>query len=111
MARMLILDEQALPTAESLEFYRGAGMDEERLQERSKNRPFNFSDVVAPIPLGYKRIRDRETIRIGDLDWRIVIGNGHAPDHATFWCLDSPLILGGDQFLADISPNIGVLCD
>ncbi|MDE0304325.1 MAG: MBL fold metallo-hydrolase [Albidovulum sp.] len=108
MARMLILDEQAVPTAESLRFYRAAGMDETSLWKRSKNRPFNFSDVVSPIPLGYRRIRDRESIRIGGSDWRVAIGNGHAPDHATFWCQNHPLILGGDQFLADISPNIGV---
>ena len=108
MARMLILDEQELPTAESLEFYRSAGMDEASLQYRSENRPFNFSDVVAPIPLGYKRIRDRDIIRIGRFSWRVVVGDGHAPDHATFWCRESPLVLGGDQFLADISPNIGV---
>ena len=108
LARMLVLDEQEVPTTESLNFYRSAGMDEAGLLKRAKSRPFNFSDVVAPIPLGYKRIKDQESIRIGKFDWRIATGDGHAPDHATFWCLDAPFVLGGDQFLAGISPNIGV---
>jgi glyoxylase-like metal-dependent hydrolase (beta-lactamase superfamily II) len=41
-------------------------------------------------------------------DWRIRIGNGHAPEHATFWSESDNLILGGDRLLPSISANIGV---
>ena len=46
-ARMLTLDEQAVPTAETLAFYRGAGMDPDILDRRTVERPFNFAEAVA----------------------------------------------------------------
>ena len=36
------------------------------------------------------------------------MGHGHAPEHVTLWSLDDDLVIGGDQMLATISPNLGV---
>ena len=108
LARMLVLDEQAVPGAETLAFWRAAGMDAAQLTRRAVERPFNFADVVAPLPLGYRRIAEGATLRIGGRDWRVRIGHGHAPEHATFWSLDDNLVIGGDQLLPSISANIGV---
>lgn len=107
-ARMLTLDEQALPSPETLAFYRSAGMDPEIYAQRTAERPFNFADMVAPLPLGYTRIAQGDSIRMGGRTWDIHIGNGHAPEHATFWSRDDNLVLAGDQILPSISPNIGV---
>ncbi len=107
-ARMLTLDEQAVAPAESLSFYRKSGMDSDMLDKRSKDRPFNFADVVAPLPLGYTRIKQGDTITMGGRVWDIHIGNGHAPEHATFWSRDDNLVIAGDQILPSISPNVGV---
>lgn len=107
-ARMLQLDEQAVPTQETLQFWRSAGMDEEIFHQRASERPFNFSDVVDPMPLGFRRIKQGDTVRIGGRDWHVHIGNGHAPEHATFWSRDDNLVLTGDQILPSISSNIGV---
>ncbi len=105
-ARMLALDEQPLPTPEAQQFYQRAGMPADMLDVRATERPFNFCDVVAPLPLGFTALCEGGTIRMGGYDWRIRFGSGHAPDHATFWSGD--LILGGDQLLPGISANIGV---
>jgi glyoxylase-like metal-dependent hydrolase (beta-lactamase superfamily II) len=35
-------------------------------------------------------------------------GHGHAPDHATLWSEDGEIVIGGDQLLPSISPNLGV---
>lgn len=107
-ARMLTLDVQEKPTQESLDFYRSAGMDKAIFDQRSSERPFNFGDIVAPMPLGYTRIKQGDTITMGGRTWDIHIGNGHAPEHATFWSRDDNLVLSGDQILPSISPNIGV---
>ncbi len=107
-ARMLMLDEQPVPTAETIAFYQGAGMDPDVLAERRVERPFNFADVVAPMPLGFKRIKEGDRITIGGRTWDVHTGNGHAPEHATFWSRDDNLVLAGDQILPSISPNIGV---
>lgn len=107
-ARMLTLDEQAVPAAETIAFYQSAGMDSEVLERRKAERPFNFADVVAPMPLGFTRIKQGDQITMGGRLWDIHIGNGHAPEHATFWSRDDNLVLAGDQILYSISPNIGV---
>ena len=61
-ARMLTLDEQDRPTPETIAFWRGSGMDPAILEARMNERPFNFADVVAPLPLGYSRIKEGDTI-------------------------------------------------
>ncbi|WP_296417060.1 MBL fold metallo-hydrolase [Pseudooctadecabacter sp.] len=108
MARMLTLDEQPAYPARSMEFYRRAGMSADMLEKRAKDRPFNFADCVHPMPLGFTRLQEGGTIRMGGRTWDIRMGNGHAPEHATFWSRDDNLVIGGDQLLPSISPNIGV---
>lgn len=107
-ARMLVLDEQALPPEETVTFWRRAGMSPAMLAERQASRPFNFADIVAPMPLGFSRIVDGEVLTLAGRRWLVRMGDGHAPEHATLWSLDDGLILGGDQVLPGISPNIGV---
>jgi glyoxylase-like metal-dependent hydrolase (beta-lactamase superfamily II) len=107
-ARMLVLDVQERPAAESIAFWRAAGMDPELLAQRAGERPFNFADVCAPLPLGFHRLREGETVRMGGRDWVVRMGHGHAPEHATFWSLDDDLVIGGDQLLPGISANLGV---
>ncbi|MDN5785515.1 MBL fold metallo-hydrolase [Pseudorhodobacter sp.] len=107
-ARMLCLDVQSEPVPAQVAFWRAAGMPADLLAQRMAERPFNFSDVVAPLPLGFTRLQDGQTITIGARNWTIRTGEGHAPEHATFWSQDDNLILGGDQLLPSISANIGV---
>ena len=107
-ARMLVLDVQEAPTPETLAFWRAAGMDAATLEKRASERPFNFADIVAPLPLGFNRIREGDVVEIGGRHWDVRIGHGHAPEHATLWCREEALVLGGDQLLPSISPNLGV---
>ncbi|MFT3690435.1 MBL fold metallo-hydrolase [Paenirhodobacter sp.] len=106
--RMLVLDEQPLPLPETVAFWRAAGMEPGLLARRAQERPFNFADSVHPLPLGYRRIREGDTLTAGGRRWTVRIGEGHAPDHATLWSLDDDLVLGGDQLLPSISANLGV---
>ena len=107
-SRMLQLDEQAIPTQETMAFYRSAGMDPEIFAQRAQERPFNFADVVYPMPLGFNRLKEGDVIEIGGRSWDVRMGNGHSPEHATFWSRDDNLVLSGDQILPSISSNIGV---
>jgi glyoxylase-like metal-dependent hydrolase (beta-lactamase superfamily II) len=108
MARMLTLDEQPTYPDTSITFYERAGMDAAILDKRRTDRPFNFADCVHPMPLGFTRLCEGDTITIGGRTWDIRMGAGHAPEHATFWSRDDDLVIGGDQLLPSISPNIGV---
>ncbi len=107
-ARMLTLDVQEQWPEETLAYYRAAGMDPAFYDKRRAERPFNFADVVAPMPLGFRRIKQDDILEIGGRRWVVHIGHGHAPEHATLWSLDDDLVLSGDQIIASISSNLGV---
>jgi glyoxylase-like metal-dependent hydrolase (beta-lactamase superfamily II) len=106
-ARMLTLDVQDRPTPAGLTFYRRAGLSEADLARKANERPFNFADIVDPMPVGFTRMTEGLRLHVGGRDWTVRIGHGHAPDHATLWS-DDGIVLGGDQLLPGISANIGV---
>lgn len=106
MARMLTLDEQPTYPEGTITFYKRAGMKAEVLEQRLSERPFNFADCVEPLPLGYTRLIEGQVIQMAGRDWTVRMGDGHAPEHATFWSDD--IVIGGDQLLPGISPNLGV---
>lgn len=107
-ARMLTLDVEETWPAETLAYYRSAGMAPDILARRMAERPFNFADMVHPLPLGFTRLKQGDMLRMGGRDWDVHMGHGHAPEHATFWSRDDNLVITGDQILSSISPNIGV---
>jgi glyoxylase-like metal-dependent hydrolase (beta-lactamase superfamily II) len=105
---MLTLDEQERATPEQVAFWQAAGMAPDMLDRRKAERPFNFADVVAPMPLGFTRLDEGQRLHLGGRDWIVRFGHGHAPDHATLWAEEGDLVIGGDQLLPSISPNLGV---
>lgn len=108
MARMLRLDEQPQYTPETIRFYVRAGMDDGVLTNRKAERPFNYADCVAPLPVGYTRLDEGQTIEFGGRLWDVHLGGGHAADHLTLWSRDGDLVIGGDQLLPKITANLGV---
>ncbi len=106
--RMLSLDAQPEVPPEVLDFYRRVGFDEAGL-ERIRTSGFgNFRKAVTEIPRTYHRIVEGDMVRIGAHDWRVIIGRGHSPEHASLYCADLNLLISGDQVLPRISPHIGV---
>lgn len=111
LGRMLTLDRQEVPTPEQVRFRRRAGVTGAALAAYAAERPFNFGDCVAPIPLGFRALEEGGRLRAGGRNWTVRLGEGHAPAHVTLWSEDDPgggLLLAGDQVLPGISPNIGV---
>ncbi|HVC56276.1 MAG TPA: MBL fold metallo-hydrolase [Stellaceae bacterium] len=63
---------------------------------------------VPSVPPAYRRIGEGTTIAIGGREWRVIIGEGHAPEHACLYCAETGTLIVGDQILPRISPNISV---
>lgn len=105
-----MLELEALPDVpgEVLAFYHRAGFDAARLDEIKAAGFGNFRKAVTPIPRSYRRMLDGEVFRIGAHDWRVIVGRGHSPEHASLFCADLGLLISGDQILPRISPHIGV---
>ncbi|MEM7439917.1 MAG: MBL fold metallo-hydrolase [Pseudomonadota bacterium] len=107
-ARMLTLDEQDSWPDETIDFYKSAGMAPDFLAKRQSERPFNYADIVYPMPLGFHGMSEGSVFQGAGRTWDVRLGNGHAPDHITLWSRDDDLVIAGDQIIPGISPNIGV---
>ena len=108
MARMLTLDVQERPRPETLAFWRAAGMAGRPLRNAQRNGRSTSPMSCAPCRWATPGSPRASTIRIGGRDWTVRCGDGHAPEHATFWAMRDDIVLGGDQLLPSISPNLGV---
>jgi glyoxylase-like metal-dependent hydrolase (beta-lactamase superfamily II) len=89
------------------DFARRAGLDEEASQVFAE-RQGNYRRGVPSLPAGFHRIAEGSTIEIGGREWRVIIGEGHAPEHACLYCAEAGVLIAGDQILPRISPNISV---
>ena len=108
LGRMLYLDKQSKPSKQAIDFWIQAGMDKTIFDKKCKAKPFNFSDVVENFPLGFVSLNQGEKMCLSGTNWRIEMGQGHAPDHITLWGLDLPVVIAGDQIIPGISSNLGV---
>lgn len=107
-ARMLALDPQARTSDEIFAFWRMAGWDEAQLARKREADAPNFSRIVTPLPAGYRRLVDGQTLPIGDREWRVVTGCGHSPEHACLLDEAAGVLIAGDQVLPRISSNVSL---
>lgn len=92
---------------QAVDFYVSAGYDQEQLNQY-KQRFGTFGSMIAPMPHRFRRIVDRETITVGSRYWQVVVGSGHSPEHACLYCPALKVLIGGDQVLPRITPNVSV---
>lgn len=105
--RMLVADTGREAPDDGVRFYRAAGWDEDLL-DSYKVRFGGFGKGVSRMPDAYRRLNDDETIDIGGRPWRVIMGNGHSPEHACLWQEELKLFISGDQVLPRISSNVSV---
>jgi glyoxylase-like metal-dependent hydrolase (beta-lactamase superfamily II) len=83
------------------------GLDAPRMQwidERENLYPRG----VPGLPRAHRRIHDNESIVIGAHPWRVVVGHGHSPEHASLYCEALGVFIAGDMLLPRISTNVSV---
>jgi glyoxylase-like metal-dependent hydrolase (beta-lactamase superfamily II) len=87
-------------------FYREHGLAEDRIAV-FKNGAVLYSAGVR-LPQSFDRLRDGDTLTIGDDRWTVITGEGHSPEHAALYCAERRLLISGDQILPTITTNISV---
>ena len=105
--RLMAADTGRAAPHEAIDFLHAAGLDNE-LIEHYRAKFGHFGEQVYPLPSAYRRIVDEERILIGALEWIVVVGNGHSPEHACLYCPARKLLISGDQVLPKISSNVSV---
>jgi glyoxylase-like metal-dependent hydrolase (beta-lactamase superfamily II) len=103
---MMAYAPEDVPTA-GVTFYRATGFSEAQL-DLYRSRFGSFGKYTTPLPHHYRRIVDRETLTINGRYWQVIIGRGHSPEHACLYCPALKLVIGGDQILPRITPNVSV---
>jgi glyoxylase-like metal-dependent hydrolase (beta-lactamase superfamily II) len=90
-----------------LAMYRRNGLSGDELEKMSV-RGNRYRLAVPGFPHNYRRIMDGDEIRIGRRTWRVIMGYGHAPEHAALYCSELGVLISGDMVLPKISTNISV---
>jgi len=88
-----------------VDFFRANGLDEARLQALL-DRGNAYGRGVPTIPTTFQPLWDGMMVDIGTHAWRIIVGHGHAPEHASLYCDDLRVLISGDMLLPRISTNI-----
>lgn len=92
--RMALWHEHGLPHAAALELLER--MPRYALQVHALPEHVTHIDLEAPLDIG------------GGHRWQPIIGRGHSPEHLSLLSEDRSLMIGGDQVLPKITPNIAV---
>jgi glyoxylase-like metal-dependent hydrolase (beta-lactamase superfamily II) len=92
-----------LPQAQ-IEFYERAGMPQERVDRMWK--AMRKDPFMPAQPHSFNRMRGGDDIELGGRLWRVVIGEGHSPEHACLYCEKDEILIAGDQLLPRISSNV-----
>lgn len=89
-----------------LEYYRRVGLPPGHMETLRKS--MGSMQWYAPVPAAYRRLRHDARIAFGANTWRVVVGEGHAPEHVSLYCERLKVLICGDQLLPRISANVGV---
>lgn len=106
MMRMFARVTEIVPQPEERRFFAQAGMPAERA-----TRVFAAlgSDPFLPPRLDqFRRLRAGDVLTIGPRRWKVIIGEGHSPEHVCLYSGQDGLLIGGDQLLPGITSNVMV---
>jgi glyoxylase-like metal-dependent hydrolase (beta-lactamase superfamily II) len=90
-----------------VEQFRQHGLDDERLA-RFEKRGSGYRQALPALPEHYWRMKAGDVTRINALQWQVIIGYGHAPEHMSLYCAELGVLISGDMLLPRISTNVSV---
>lgn len=100
-------DPQRDVVAERTPLWTQSGLPQQ-LAEQLLDRMPRYSVMVHALPARVSPVDPAQPLVLGGRRWRAMIGRGHSPDHMSLVDDDAQLMIGGDQVLPEITPNIAV---
>lgn len=107
-ARLMTASMSGFDGEAMLQHFKRHGLTDPVLIDQLEERKQYFRKLVPSVPDGYVRIQDKQLIRIGQHDWRVITGSGHTPEHASLYCAALNVLISGDMVLPRISTNVSV---
>lgn len=93
-------------------FRRNGLADEDSLAKVRARGAGYYPRLVPTVPQQYRRIQHGDEIAVGLAHarrlFRVIVGFGHAPEHASLYCEEDRLLIAGDMVLPRISTNVSV---
>ena len=84
------------------------GYPEALIESHLNHRPNGFRMMVSEMPVHFHRLKQGDQFKIGERNWEVKMGHGHAPEHACLYCPSLGVVISGDQILPRISSNVSV---
>jgi glyoxylase-like metal-dependent hydrolase (beta-lactamase superfamily II) len=84
------------------------GLTDAAALEAVRARKSYYPDLVPAVPGQYRRLREGQTVMLGQRAWRVITGFGHSPEHCALYCEAAHLLISGDMVLPRISTNVSV---
>lgn len=94
-------------TAAQIALFLANGLDQARGDALLKRGDL-YRKLVPDFPFSHRRLLEGEEIQIGGRSWRVMVGYGHAPEHASLHCQALNVLVSGDMLLPRISTNVAV---
>lgn len=103
----LALDPGSPQDRQFHDFYQSHGMAPEIVGRLGTNG-LEYLRKVSPLPSTFLRLLSGDTLKIGSRIFRVLTGDGHAPEQVMLYCEEDRLFFSADQVIAKISPNVSV---
>jgi len=92
----------------AVEHFARHGLQDESMKEQIRQRARYYPSHVPDVPAQYRRLMDNDRVVIGGREWRVIVGYGHSPEHASLYCDTLHVLISGDMLLPRISTNVSV---
>jgi len=92
----------------AVEHFARNGLDDADALDSIRQRHGYYPSLVPDMPQTFHRIMNGDRIDIGGCDWRVIVGYGHAPEHASLYSAERQVLIAGDMVLPRISTNVSV---
>lgn len=63
---------------------------------------------VGALPYSYTAIRENDVLDLAGTSWRVIMGEGHAPEMVCLHSAERGILIAADQILPRITPHIGL---
>jgi glyoxylase-like metal-dependent hydrolase (beta-lactamase superfamily II) len=94
-------------TEAQMQLFRSNGLDEARANALLA-RGGLYKTMVPDFPIAHRRLYESDHVAAGGRDWNVMVGYGHAPEHASLYCRQANVLISGDMLLPRISTNVAV---
>lgn len=90
------------------QFFARHGLRDAESLDKIRQRASYYPDLVPSMPERFDRLLHGDRIAIGGRRWQVIVGYGHAPEHASLYCEERRVLISGDMLLPRISTNVSV---